>query len=80
MAFVDCEGWGVWAGGKKKKMGSRASVLKWVIFNNFKVACWQASCKRMEIKHSGKQCEREVSEFKMSLNPRGQRIPIVKHI
>lgn len=73
VVFGGCEGWGVLARGKKKKVGSKASVFKWFIFNNFKVTCWHASCKRMEIKHSGKQCEREVSEFKMSLNPRGQR-------
>lgn len=39
------------ASGKKKKVGSKASLLKWVIFNNFKVTCWHASCKHMEMKH-----------------------------
>lgn len=50
----------------RSKVGSKMSLLKWPVFNNFMVPCWHDSCKSIVIKHQGKQCEREVSVFSMS--------------
>ena len=55
----------------KSKVRREMSLLKWPIFNNFEASGGHGICKSMVIKHQGKWCEREVSDFNESLSHSG---------